>query len=98
MTAQSLPPLAHFTGEGSLVGEESFDRWHEQFEERSVVAGWSEEQKKYQLKMHLDKTAFQACRMMLPKEAVLASGHRRTEGHGIPPDNPRDRIGRGDWN
>ena len=73
MTAQSLPPLAHFTGEGSLVGEESFDRWHEQFEERSVVAGWSEEQKKYQLKMHLDKTAFQACRM-LPKEAKGSYG------------------------
>ena len=67
MTAQSLPPLVHFTGEGSLVGDESFDHWHEQFEERSLVAGWSEEQKKYRLKMHLDKTAFQAYRM-LPEE------------------------------
>ena len=49
------------------LGEESFDHWHEQFEERSLVAGWSDEQKKYRLKMHLDKTTFQAYRM-LPEE------------------------------
>ena len=63
MTAQSLPPLRQFIGEGSLVGDESFVHWHEQFEERSLVAGWSEEEKKYGLKMHLHNTAFQAYRM-----------------------------------
>ena len=67
MAAQSLPPLVHFSGEGSLVGEESFDRWLEHFEERAAVAGWSEDQKKYRLKMHLDKTAFQTF-CMLSKE------------------------------
>ena len=60
VTVQSLPPLPQFTGESSLVGDESFDHWHEQFEERSLVAGWSEEDKKYWLKMHLHNTVFQA--------------------------------------
>ena len=46
MAAQSLPPLVHFSGEGSLIGEESFDRWLEHFEERAAVAGWSMDQKK----------------------------------------------------
>ena len=55
MAAQSLPPLVHFSGEGSLVGEESFERWLEHFEERVAVAGWS------------DKTAFQTF-CMLSKE------------------------------
>ena len=61
--------------------------------------------------MHLDKTAFQTCHMLPEeakgsygamvnalKEAVSASGHRRTEGHGIPSNNPRDRISQEDWN
>jgi hypothetical protein len=58
MAAQSLPPLVHFSGEGSLAGEESFDRWLEHFEERAGVAGWSEDRKKYRLRMHLDKQPF----------------------------------------
>ena len=67
MAAQSLPPLPHFSGEGNLVGEDSFERWVEHFEERAAVAGWTGEEKKYRLKMHLDKTAFQTyCN--LPKE------------------------------
>ena len=67
MAAQSLPPLPHFSGEGNLVGENTFERWVEHFEERAAVAGWTGEEKKYQLKMHLDKTAFQTyCN--LPKE------------------------------
>ena len=67
MAAQSLPPLPHFSGEGNLVGEDSFERWVEHFEERAMVAGWTGEERKYRLKMHLDKTAFQTyCN--LPKE------------------------------
>ena len=39
----------------------------EHFEERATVAGWASEEKKYRLKMQLDKTAFQSyCN--LPKE------------------------------
>ena len=68
MAAQNLPPLVHFSGEGSLVGDESFDRWLEHFEELAAVAGWSEEHKKYRLKMHLSKTAFQTY-CMLSKES-----------------------------
>ena len=68
MAAQNLPPLIQFSGEGSLVGDESFDRWLEHFEELAAVAGWSEEHKKYWLKMHLSKTAFQTY-CMLSKES-----------------------------
>ena len=42
------------------MGDESFDSWLEQFEERAVLAGWSNDDRKYRLKMHLDKTAFHA--------------------------------------
>ena len=61
MSAQALP---HFSGEGNQSGEDSFDRWLEQFEERAKLVGWSEEHKKYHLKMLLDKTAFQAHRLL----------------------------------
>ena len=66
MSAQSLPPIPHFSGEGNQSGEESFDRWLEQFEERSKLAGWTEEHKRYHLKMSLDRSAFQTYRL-LPK-------------------------------
>ena len=46
MAAQNLFPLVQFSGEGSLVGDESFDRWLEHFEDLAAVAGWSEEHKK----------------------------------------------------
>ena len=59
VAAQNLPPLIQFSGGGKLVGDESFDRWLEHFEELAAVAGWSEKHKKYRLKMHLSKTAFQ---------------------------------------
>lgn len=75
MAAQSLPPLPHFSGDGNLVGEDSFERWVENFDERARVAGWTEEERKYRLKMHcqLDKTAFQAyCN--LPKETQTSYG------------------------
>ena len=58
MAAQNLPPLVHFSGEGSLVGDESFDRWLEHFEELAAVAGWSKDHKKYRLKMHLSKSVY----------------------------------------
>ena len=49
------------------MGDDSFEKWLEHFEERAVLAGWSEDQKKYLFKMHLDKTAFQSY-CMLSKE------------------------------
>ena len=59
MSAQSLPPMPHYSGEGIQSSEEGFDRWIDQFEERAKLVGWSEDHKRYNLKMLLDKSAFQ---------------------------------------
>ena len=67
MAAQSVPPLRKFCGENINTDEGSIDRWLEQFAERARVAGWSEEQKLFQLKAHLEKTAEHTVRM-LPEE------------------------------
>lgn len=63
MSAQTLPPMPHFSGEGDQT-EDTFERWLEQFEERAKLVSWSEDHKKYHLKMSLDKTAFQAYRLL----------------------------------
>jgi len=55
--AQHLPPLKLYTGERKQIEEHRFDRWLEQFEERAMVAGWSEAQQLHQLKLLLEKTA-----------------------------------------
>ena len=47
MSAQSLPPLKHYSGEGVQSLEDGFDRFIEQFEERARIVGWSEEHRKY---------------------------------------------------
>ena len=67
MAAQSVPPLRKFCGENINTDKGSIDRWLEQFAERARVAGWSEEQKLFQLKAHLEKTAEHTVRM-LPEE------------------------------
>lgn len=41
MSAQSLPPISHFSGEDCQSYEDSFEKWIEQFEEHSKLAGWS---------------------------------------------------------
>ena len=64
MSAQSLPPIFHFSGEDCQSYEDSFEKWIEQFEEHSKLAGWSEEHRRYHLKMSLDKTAFQTYRLL----------------------------------
>ena len=64
MSAQSLPPIPHFSGEDCHSYEDSFDKWLEQFEECSKIVGWSEEHQRYHLKMSLDKTAFQTYRLL----------------------------------
>ena len=71
MSAQTLPPMTHFSGEGLQSGEDGFDRWLEQFDERAKLVGWSEDHKKYQLKMLLDRNAFQAYRLL--PESVKSS-------------------------
>ena len=50
--------MKHYSGEGIQSSEEGFDRWIEQFKGAKLV-GWSEHRKRYNLKMLLDKSAFQ---------------------------------------
>ena len=64
MAAQSVPPLRKFGGEEFNTEEGSFDRWIEGFEERAIATGWSDEQRLFQLKAHLEKTAEHAVRML----------------------------------
>ena len=71
MSAQSLPPLKHYSGEGVQSLEDGFDRFIEQFEERARIVGWSEEHRKYHLRMLLDKAAFQTYRLL--PDSVKAS-------------------------
>ena len=42
---------SYFSSLGNLVGEDSFERWMEHFEERATVAGWTG--RKHRLKIHL---------------------------------------------
>ena len=80
------PPLRKFSGEEFNREEGSFDRWIEGFEERAIATGWNDEQRLFQLKAHLEKTAEQyvACsreiEVQLYCECVEAevsfSGHR----------------------
>ena len=64
MSAQSLPPMSHYSGEGSQSCEDGFDKWVEQFEERAKLVGWSEDHRKYHLKMLLDGAAFQTYKLL----------------------------------
>ena len=70
MAAQSVPPLRQFNGEDIDSDEGSIDRWIEQFEERAKVMGWNDEQKLFQLKTNLEKTAEHAVRMLSEKEKM----------------------------
>ncbi len=67
VSLQSLPPLPMYTGESRDITDDSFELWSEHFQERASVSWWSEEQKLYQLKFHLDKTAAEVFRV-LPRE------------------------------
>ena len=49
--------MRKFSGEDIDSDEGSIDRWIEQFEEKAKVMGWNDEQKLFQLKAHLEKTA-----------------------------------------
>lgn len=66
--AQSLPTLQKFSGEGNQDEDDSFSHWHESFEERALLTGWTPEQKLCQLKAHLEKTALEVFRMMPESE------------------------------
>ena len=52
--AQSFPTLPKFSGEGNQDDDDSFSCWHESFEERALLTGWTPEQKLCKLKAHLE--------------------------------------------
>ena len=56
---QGLPPMKKFSGEFSDHEEDGFDKWCEVFEERTHLAGWTEE-----LKVHFEHTALQVFNMI----------------------------------
>ena len=64
MSVQTFPRMPHFSGERIQSGEDGFERWSERFEERAKLVGWSEEHKKYQLSILLDKNAYQTYRLL----------------------------------
>ena len=68
LAIQSAPPLTTFSGEDVEVEEKSFIRWLERFEERADLLSWSAEQKCYQLKLHLTKTAAQVFQLLTPEQ------------------------------
>ena len=66
--AQGFPPLPRFSGEKLQSEDDSFERWIESFKERATLAGWSKDQRLYQLKVHLKRTALQVFRMLPEQE------------------------------
>ena len=65
---QGFPPLPQFSGENLQSEEDGFEHWIELFEERAGLAGWSKDQRLYQLKVHLQCAALQVFRMMPEQE------------------------------
>ena len=61
---QHLPPLSRFTGEGTDIADDAFDKWVELFKERAKFAGWGSGDQLYHLKTHLDKTALEVYRIL----------------------------------
>ena len=70
MATNSIPPLKVFSGDDFHTEDGSFDRWLENFEDRAKAANWNDNQKLFQLKSHLEKTAAHVVRMMSREERV----------------------------
>ena len=61
--AAALPVLPVFDGE-TQVGEDDFEHWKENFQERAILMKWTDETKLCQLKLHLTKTAAEVFRVL----------------------------------
>ena len=61
---QHLPRLCPYSGEKEQDEDDGFERWLELFKERAKLAGWSSEQRLYQLKLLLVKNAGQVFRLL----------------------------------
>ena len=70
IATNSVPPLKLFSGDDVHTEDGSFDRWLEQFDDRAKAANWNENQRLFQLKSHLEKTAAHVVRMMPSEERV----------------------------
>ena len=70
IATNSVQPLKLFSGDDVHTKDGSFDRWLEQFDDRAKAANWNENQKLFQLKSHLEKTAAHVVRMMPSEELV----------------------------
>ena len=68
IATNSVPPLKLFSGDDVHTEEGSFDRWLEQFDDRVKAASWNDNQKLFELKSHLEKTAAHVVRMMPSEE------------------------------
>ena len=68
VAVQSFPPLPMFTGEDIDSDEKRFDKWLERFEERAVLAGWTDEQRFHQFKFHLSQSALHVFRLLPASE------------------------------
>lgn len=65
---QSIPPLWIFSGDDADADDGSFERWFEGFKERAKIYQWDEDQKLFQLKAHLQKTAEHVVHMLPAKD------------------------------
>ena len=109
IATNSVPPLKLFSGDDVHTEDGSFDRWLEQFDDRAKAANWNENQKLFQLKSHLEKTAAHVVRMMPSEERVKYTSvvstlrkrfqsldiDRGAEGTGVLPTDARQAVGRG---
>ena len=73
LAIQSSPPLPSFTGEDVEVEENGFGRWLDRFEERATLLAWSDQQRVYQLRSHLTKTALQVFELLAPEQRASYS-------------------------
>ena len=82
VAVQNLPSLSCYTGEGSDVVDDGYDKWVQKFRERAKFASWSAEDQLCLFKLHLNKTAMAVFRMLPDVElnnvesAITALGER----------------------
>lgn len=85
---QTLPALSSYTGEGTDISDDGFDKWIERFQERAKFAGWDEKDQLYHLKLLLEKTALETFRMLPDSEksdiqAAISALQKRFKPGGI---------------
>lgn len=91
--------LCKFSGEDIDSDKGSIDRWIEQFEVRAKMMGWNDEQKLFQLKAHLEKTAERAKKektsyeVWLQLSRIAFTWWYTLRGHGLHLDSHHQPLG-----